>query len=82
MRLLVRSRSGNLVLAILGGIYTVSALCVLAWFVVDMWLADGTIDRLLQFALVAAGACGVWFVVNALANLGIRPHPGQQQRGA
>ncbi len=74
VRLLVRSRSGNLVLAVLGFIYTVSATAVLAWFVIDVWRAAVTVDRLMQFALIAAGACGVWFVVNALENLGFRNH--------
>jgi hypothetical protein len=75
MRLPVRSRSGNWMLALIGGIYAIGALAVLAWFVVDVWSADSTIDRLLQFALVAAGGCGVWFVASALENLGVRqPH--------
>lgn len=74
VRLLVRSRSGNLVLAVLGFVYTVSAAAVLAWFVVDVWRAAVTVDRLMQFALIGAGACGAWFVLNALENLGLRNH--------
>lgn len=82
MRLLVRSRSGNLMLVVLGGIYAVSALIVLAWFVVEMWQVVGTAERLMQFALVVAGACGIWFIVNALANLSVRPHHGHHHRRA
>lgn len=70
----VRSRSGNMMLAILGGIYAVSAVVVLAIFVIDAWSAHGMIDRILQFALIIAAACGVWFIVNALETLGLRHH--------
>jgi len=80
VRLPVRSRSGNLLLAILGTLYVVGAIVVLAWFVIDAWLAAGLIDLLLQFALVAAGFCGAWFVANAMGNLGWRD--GRHQRRA
>jgi hypothetical protein len=45
-----------------------------------MWRVEGTVDRLMQFALVVAGACGVWFLVNALENLGFRTQHRQQRR--
>jgi hypothetical protein len=73
-RVLVRSRSGNVLLAVLGSVYAVSALFVLGWFVVEAWQASGLMELLMQFALVAAGACSIWFVRNALDNLGWKHH--------
>jgi len=72
MRLLVRSRNGNVLLAVLGSVYAVSALLVLAWFVIEAWQASGLAELLMQVGLVAAGACSIWFVMNALDNLGWR----------
>ena len=72
MRLPVRSRSGNVVLAVVGSIYAVSALSILIWFVSEVWGAARMSDRVLQFALVAAAACGFWIVTHALRNLGLR----------
>ena len=71
MRMVIRSRSGNFVLAALGVIYAVSALVVLVWFVVDSWSAAATLDRALQLCLAASVACGVWFTVTAVENLGV-----------
>jgi hypothetical protein len=68
-RVLVRSRSGNLILAFVGGVYALSSVAVLAWFVMDVWQAARIADVMLQVALVASAACGVWFVSIALANL-------------
>ena len=79
VRLPVRSRSGNLMLAVLGGIYAVSAVVVLAFFVIDGWSALDTIDLILQMALLVAAACSVWAIVHALENLGLRH---QTQRSA
>jgi len=79
MRLPVRSRSGNMMLAVLGGIYAVSAVIVLAVFVIDGWSTHDTVDLILQMALVIAAGCGVWFIVNARENLGLRQ---QTQRSA
>jgi hypothetical protein len=72
MRLPVRSRSGNIVLAVVGSIYAVSALSILVWFVLEVWSAARMSDRVLQFALVAAAACGFWIAAHALENLGLR----------
>ena len=71
MRRGIRSRSGNVVLAVLGVIYAVSALVVLIWFVVDSWAAAAILDRALQLCLAASAACGIWFIVTALQNLGV-----------
>ena len=78
MRLPVRSRSGNMMLAILGGIYAVSAVIVLAFFVIDGWSAHDKVDFILQMALLVAAACGVWAIVNALENLGLRHRPAHR----
>jgi hypothetical protein len=67
----VHSRSGNVVIAMLGGVYTVSAFAMLVWFVIDVWRAAAFVDRALQFCLVASAACGVWLLVVALENLGV-----------
>lgn len=71
-RAFVRSRNGNLVLAVVGTVYVVASLAVLVWFTVDVWEAAGMTDRVIQLGLVAAGLCGYWFLRSALANLGVR----------
>jgi hypothetical protein len=78
-RVLVRSRSGNLILAFVGGVYALSSLAVLAWFVVDIWQAARIADFILQVALVTSAACGVWFVSIALANLRGRQRAGESK---
>jgi hypothetical protein len=72
MRLHVRSRRWNWVLAVLGSIYAVSALFLLVWFVRDVWGFEGFTDRVLEVALLLSIACGVWFARTALTNLGFR----------
>jgi hypothetical protein len=72
MRLHVRSRRWNLILAILGSIYAVSALVLLVWFAREVWGAEGPVDRLFEIALLISAACGVWFALSAMANLGFR----------
>ena len=59
-------------LAIVGGIYALAAVVVLTWFIIDVGSALSLRDLLLQIALIGAAACGVWFVLNALENLGIQ----------
>jgi hypothetical protein len=75
-RVLVRSRNGNLILAFVGGVYALSSLAVLAWFVVEVWQAARIVDFVLQVALVASAACGVWFVSIGTANLRERQRTG------
>lgn len=72
MAVLLRSRIGNVALAAIGLVYTVSALVILCWYVAGTWHAAGTIDRLLQAALLVSFACGVWFIDIATRNLGLR----------
>jgi len=71
-RVSVRSRTGNLVLAVVGAVYTVASLAILVWFIADVWQAAGLVDRVLQLALVAAGFCGFWFLRTGLENLGVK----------
>jgi hypothetical protein len=82
MRLPVHSRSGNWLLAVLGSVYTLGAIAVLTRFVIDVWSANSLADGMLQFAVVAAGMCGVWFVASALENLGVRHQHRSPQRSA
>ncbi len=72
MRLPVRSRRWNLFLAVLGSIYTVSAVVLLVWFTREVWSAEGTIDRLFQMALLFSAVCGAVLAAGAWKNLGVR----------
>ncbi len=79
--MVIRSRSGNVVLAALGVTYAVSALVVLVWFVVDSWAAAAILDRAMQVCLAASAACGIWFIVTARENLGVSgPFSRRHQR--
>ena len=71
-RVILRSRSGNVVLAVLGGLYVLGALTVLVALAIEVWNAAGLTDRALLLGLVAAAACGIWFLETALENLGVR----------
>ena len=80
LRVLVRSRYGNIVLAVIGAAYALASLAVLVWLVVDVWQASTMFDHVIQFALLASAACGFWFLANATENLGI--HIGPVHRSA
>jgi hypothetical protein len=69
-------------LAVVGGIYVVAALAVLVRLLVDVWQAPGSADLLTILALIGAGACGAWFVLNALENLGRRPERSRRYAAA
>jgi len=69
LRLVIHSRAGNGVLAVLGVIYFVSATATLAYYLVTNWGANGLIDYALQLALAAAAIGGIFFVATALGNL-------------
>ena len=74
-RVIVRSRSGNVVLAVLGALYVLSALAALVALAVEVWNAAAFTDRALLIGLVAAAGCGIWFLETGLENLGVRlPH--------
>lgn len=80
LRVLVRSRYGNIVLAVIGAAYAMASLVVLVWLVVDVWQASTLFDYVIQLALLASAACGLWFLLNALENLGVQL--GHLQRSA
>ena len=70
MRVALRSRAGNIVIAVLGVTYAVSAVILLVLYVLDTWGAASLIDRVLQLALVGAAIAGVLFIAIAGQNLG------------
>jgi hypothetical protein len=69
----VRSRSGNRALAILGALYALGSITVLIWFVADVWGSAAVVDLLLQLAVAASAAGGIWICAIGLRNLGVRP---------
>ena len=69
MRVVIRSRIGNAVLALLGVLYVVSATVTFIYYVVTNWGANGLTDYVLQTALIAAASGGVFFVLIAADNL-------------
>lgn len=74
-RVVLRSRSGSVVLAVLGALYALSAVAVLVALTIDVWNAAAIADRALLLGLVAAAGCGIWFLEMGLQNLGVRfPH--------
>lgn len=81
LRVVVRSRYGNVVLAAIGASYALASLLVLVWLVVDVWQAATASDYAVQIALAACAACGVWFIANAMENLGVFRHR-QDARGS
>ena len=72
MRIEVRSRTGNAVLGVLGGLYLFSALALLAYDLVQTWGASGMTDRAVQGALIISALASIFFILTALQNLGLR----------
>lgn len=72
LRVLVRSRIGNLVLLTFGVLYTVGGFVVVALLMIEVWQGATVVDRILQVALLLATMCGVWLLSIAMQNLGIR----------
>lgn len=79
LRVVIRSRIGNVVLAILGVVYFVSATATFVYYVVTNWGANGLTDYALQVGLIAAAIGGVFFVRIAAGNLRPR-HPGSAEQ--
>lgn len=69
VRVIIRSRFGNAVLAFLGVVYFLSATGTLVYYVVSNWGANHLTDLVLQAALLAAAAAGVFFVLTGIENL-------------
>jgi len=88
LRIPVQSRNANVALVVIGAIYALGALVVLAWFIIDVRNAAAMLDRVMQLGLLVAAMCGVWFIANALENLGVRfsrrglPHFQRRSSGA
>ena len=62
----IRSRSGNVALAVLGVTYVVSAIALAARFLQDVWLALSLLEMGVGTLLLLAGACGAWLTNVAL----------------
>jgi hypothetical protein len=83
MRIQLRSRTGSIVIGILGVIYAVAAAAILVLYVVDTWAAASLTDRALQLVLCGAIFISAWFISISAHTLGIslrrrrgaRPHP-------
>ena len=73
LRIPVRSRNGNLALFVVGAVCSAGGIANLAMFIVDVWRGAKIMDLILQLGLLFATICSVWFVYNALQNLGMRP---------
>jgi hypothetical protein len=58
----IRSRMGNIVLAMLGAFFIVASTALLVYYLVSTWGANSLIDRALQLMLLIGGATGVAFV--------------------
>ena len=68
----IRSRGGNIVLATMGVVYAVTAAMLLVRSIIDLGSPPATRELIVIVALLAAGACGVRFFLDALENLGIQ----------
>ena len=68
----IRSRVGNVVLAVAGAVYAVAAVGLFVFYLVSTWVSAHLLDRMLQFTLVAGAAVGVYFIVIAAPRLGVQ----------
>jgi hypothetical protein len=71
MKVPIRSRNGNVFLAIVGAIYVLAALVPLVSLLREAWQSQALVDTALLFFLTAAAAGGVWFIAVGLNNLGV-----------
>lgn len=67
-----RSRQGNAVLGIAGGLYAVAAMVLLIDSIAVTWGAASLMDRALQFALLCIAVASVFLIRIAVINLGPR----------
>jgi hypothetical protein len=68
----IRSRGGNIMLAAIGAIYAVTAAILLVRWTMDLGSPPAIRELIVIAALLAAGACGVRFFLDALENLRIQ----------
>ena len=71
MRMQLRSRTGSIVIGILGVIYAVAAAVILVLYIIQTWAAASLTDRALQLVLAGAILVSAWFVIIAARSLGI-----------
>lgn len=71
MKVPIRSRSGNVFLAIVGAIYVLAALVPVVSLLREAWRYRALVDSALLFFLTAAAAGGIWFIAVGLSNLGV-----------
>lgn len=76
MRIEVRSRTGNAVLGVLGGLYLVVAVVLFAYDVMQTWGAASVTDRAMQAGLIISALASLSFILIALQNLGLRRASG------
>ena len=81
LRISVHSRIGNFALIALGAVYALTGLALFVRFVIEARDAAALLDRLMQLSLLVAVIAGVWFVFNALANLGVHRRNGWHLHG-
>lgn len=74
-RIEIRSRSGNVVLAVIGAIYFVCGIGTLLFYLVTSWGAAAMIDHLLQLTLAGSALAGAFFLATAAGNLGVGVKP-------
>lgn len=74
-RAFLRARSGYVVLAVLGVVYTIGAVATFVLFAGTGWSALSMIDLAMLAALAASAVCGVWFLNFGLEHLGIHLLP-------
>ena len=68
----IRSRWGNMLLAIAGGVYALAALVLLVPFLINTWNGAAVFDRAVQLGLLIVFITGLLFLQIAFRDLGIR----------
>ena len=69
----IRSRIGNVLIEILGGLFAVASTALLVYYVVTLWEASSLLDHALQLVLLIGAGAGVVFVLIGRDNLRQRP---------
>jgi len=70
----IRSREGNAIVGALGGTYTLAALLLLIFHVVDTLHARTLLESAIDVLLISAVVLGGWLVIESLHALGILKH--------
>jgi hypothetical protein len=73
----IRSRSGNIALAVLGVTYVVSAIALAARFLQEVWQALSLVEMGVGTLLLVAAVCGAWLTnvaLKAARPRGLRAH--------